>query len=150
MYRDSIDRYQFQTVPTALNTRKRIGSYLEEAGLVTRAQIDVALNDQKATGMRFGEVLAARGWVKQQTIEYLMKKIVVPERRSKGAAPQNADRNASPSRSVPPPPPPQSQASRQSNPSQKPDSQQQQRREVPISKPLPSVPSSDGDVNWVG
>ncbi|MGJ3253213.1 MAG: hypothetical protein ACFE0J_19090 [Elainellaceae cyanobacterium] len=140
-------------MPTVLNnTRKRIGAYLEEAGLVTRAQIEVALNDQKATGMRFGEVLAARGWVKQQTTEYLMKKVVVPERRSKDTTPQNAAHNASPSRSVPPPPPPQPQrAARQaSNSSQKSESQQQQRREVPISKPLPSVPSSDGDVNWVG
>ncbi|MGJ3246860.1 MAG: hypothetical protein ACFE0I_12390 [Elainellaceae cyanobacterium] len=138
-------------MPTALNTRKRIGAYLEEAGLVTRAQIEVALNDQKATGMRFGEVLAARGWVKQQTIEYLMKKIVGPERRSKDAVPQNAARNASPSHSVPPPPPPQRASRQSSNPSQRSDSnQQQQRREVPISKPLPSVPSSDGDVNWVG
>ena len=44
--------------------RKRLGGYLVEAGLLTPAQIDVALNDQKLTGMRFGEILAARGWVK--------------------------------------------------------------------------------------
>lgn len=61
---------------------KRLGGYLVEAGLLTPAQIDVALNDQKNSGMRFGEVLAARGWVKQQTIEYLMQKVILPEQRA--------------------------------------------------------------------
>jgi hypothetical protein len=52
--------------PTAHTSysKKRLGGYLVEAGLLTPAQIDVALNDQKLTGMRFGEILAARGWVK--------------------------------------------------------------------------------------
>lgn len=62
---------------------RRLGSYLIEAGLLTPAQVDVALNDQKIMdGMRFGEVLDARGWVKQQTIEFFMRKIVEPERRA--------------------------------------------------------------------
>ncbi len=137
-----MDRYQVQTVPSALKTQKRLGMYLEEAGLINRGQIEVALNDQQATGMRFGEVLAARGWVKQQTIEYLMKKVVIPERHQESrtlplpsaARPASAPvKPPSPSRSLQP---------------QKPDLLQ--RRDVPISKPLPSVPSSDGDVNWVG
>ncbi len=59
---------------------KRLGGYLVEAGLLTPAQVDMVLNDQKVTGLRFGEILAARGWVKQQTIEYLMEKVVLPER----------------------------------------------------------------------
>ena len=61
---------------------KRLGGYLVEAGLLTPAQIDVALNDQKSSGKRFGEVLAARGWVKQQTIEYLMQKVILPEQEA--------------------------------------------------------------------
>ncbi len=62
--------------------KKRLGGYLVEAGLLTPAQVDMVLHDQKATGMRFGEILAARGWVKQQTIEYLMEKVVLPEREA--------------------------------------------------------------------
>ncbi len=50
---------------------KRLGSYLVEAALLTPAQIDVALVDQAAVGVRFGEVLALRGWIKQQTIRAL-------------------------------------------------------------------------------
>jgi hypothetical protein len=147
-----MDRYQVQTVPTALKTQKRLGTYLEEAGLINRAQIEVALNDQQATGLRFGEVLAARGWVKQQTIEYLMKKVVIPERRQAAPAPppppplrplkSTVQPSTVPSNPQPPAP------SRPSPPPQKNDPLQ--RRDVPISKPLPSVPSSDGDVNWVG
>ncbi|MEM9447400.1 MAG: hypothetical protein AAGA75_02555 [Cyanobacteria bacterium P01_E01_bin.6] len=82
MHRDSIDRFEVHTIPS-LAGRKRLGSYLLEAGLINEAQVEVALNDQQATGMKFGEVLATRGWVKQQTIEYLMKKVVAPERKAR-------------------------------------------------------------------
>ncbi len=59
---------------------KRLGSYLIDAGLLTEGQVDVALNDQEATGMRFGDILVERGWVKRQTIEYLTRKIISMER----------------------------------------------------------------------
>lgn len=59
---------------------KPIGAYLLEAGLVSEAQVGVALADQGVTSMLFGEILVTRGWVKAQTIEYLMQKIVIPER----------------------------------------------------------------------
>lgn len=61
---------------------KRLGSYLVEAGLITQAHIDVTLADQEATGLRFGEILVVRGWLKEQTIEYLMEKIILPEREA--------------------------------------------------------------------
>ena len=61
---------------------KLIGSYLIEAGLITQAHIDVALADQEATGVRFGDILVIRGWITEQTIEYLMEKIISPEREA--------------------------------------------------------------------
>lgn len=60
---------------------KRLGNYLVEADLITQAQVDDALAAQAATGMRLGEVLVQRGWINQQTIEYLMAKIILPERQ---------------------------------------------------------------------
>lgn len=126
------------------SAHKRLGGYLVEAGLLTPAQIDVALNDQKLTGMRFGEILAARGWVKQQTIEYLMKKVILPEKASsdqRSAANQVVQQdvlpgvNQSPSLN-------RRQVSTQGN--------QPVRRDIPISKPLPSINNSDEDVSWVG
>jgi hypothetical protein len=61
----------------------RLGSYLIEAGLITPAQVAVVLNDQNfSQDMRFGEVLVARGWVKSETIEFVMKRVVEPERQA--------------------------------------------------------------------
>jgi hypothetical protein len=72
---------------TSVTESKRLGDYLVEAGLLTDSQIEVALADQLTTGLRFGEVLVRRGWIKEETIEYLMQKIIVPERAGSG---QNA------------------------------------------------------------
>lgn len=61
---------------------KPIGMYLVEAGLVTSAQVETALNEQKHSGRRLGEILVSHGWVEQPTIEYLMEKVVLPERET--------------------------------------------------------------------
>lgn len=59
---------------------KPIGQYLVDSGLLTQPQIEVALKDQSLTSLKFGDIVSARGWVKPQTIEYLMAKIIMPER----------------------------------------------------------------------
>jgi hypothetical protein len=78
---------------------KRLGSYLVDAGLITPGQIEVALNDQQVMdgGMRFGEILVTRGWIKQQTLDYLIHKVVEPEQTAAQQAPKTA---AGPGRSV--------------------------------------------------
>jgi ribosomal protein L37AE/L43A len=68
------------SIQTSVTESKRLGDYLVEAGLLTDSQIEVALADQLTTSLRFGEVLVRRGWVKEETIEYLMQKVIVPER----------------------------------------------------------------------
>ena len=78
---DTNDNSQASQNPSSFRT-KRIGGYLVDAGLLTPAQVNVVLDDQKVNGLRFGEILAARGWVKQQTIEYLMEKVILPEQES--------------------------------------------------------------------
>lgn len=127
--------------PDFRSKQKRLGGYLVEAGLLTPAQVDVALNDQKMTGMRFGEILAARGWVKQQTIEYLMEKVVLPEQHT----PQQP--TASSQKSLEPPAHSTSTATNGSTVGKIPALYP---RDRVITKPLPSVGSSDGDVSWVG
>lgn len=80
---------------------KRLGSYLVEAGLLTRVEVDVALADQEATRVRFGDIIVIRGWLKVQTIEYFMRKLVLPEREAaerKAAAQQ--ERLAQPTSTV--------------------------------------------------
>lgn len=59
---------------------KRIGGYLMDAGLLSPAQVDVVLSDQELTGMRFGEILVSRGWLKSQTIEFLFQNVILPHR----------------------------------------------------------------------
>ncbi|KAM3096611.1 hypothetical protein ACKFKG_10165 [Phormidesmis sp. 146-35] len=130
--RDRSDRFQVQTVPLAPTKPKRLGAYLVEAGLLTSAQIDVALNDQKIVGdMRFGEVLVARGWIKQQTLDYLIKKIIEPEQR---AVKQERPTPTTPPREHPTIPPKTNLV-----------------EGVNDRKPLPSVQQQKDDgVSWVG
>lgn len=60
------------------NSKKQIGNYLVEAGLLSPAQVDVVLSDQASTGMRFGEIVVSHGWLKEQTVEYLMQNLIQP------------------------------------------------------------------------
>ncbi len=126
---------------------KRLGGYLVEAGLLTTAQVDVALNDQKITGMRFGEILVVRGWVKQQTIDFIMKRVILPERQQrrslsqKNSAAVAAATSAAGEGAAPPLP-----SGKLTGVSTSPD----YRRDLPLSKPLPTVSTADGDVSWVG
>jgi hypothetical protein len=90
---DRSQHHSGQPTPHAPRS-KPLGSYLVEAGLLTEDQVKVALNDQKVTGMRFGEILVARGWLKEQTIEWVIQKVVIPENRVQ----QPFDRPTPPSR----------------------------------------------------
>jgi hypothetical protein len=142
--RDRSDRYQVQSVPIAPPTVKRLGSYLVDAGLITPAQIDVALNDQKVMGdMRLGEVLVTRGWIKQQTLDYMIQKVIEPEQQAGKQRSQPAASSPDTSRPIgrtpnfgdlrPQPSPPPIEYLREND-----------------RKPLPSTPSPDDDVSWVG
>ena len=52
-------------------TFKPIGEILQEAGLITSPQLQVALRDQTYyQDMRLGEILALRGWVGQETADF--------------------------------------------------------------------------------
>jgi hypothetical protein len=59
---------------------KPLGSYLVEAGLLQHDKLNAALKEQKITGKRLGDIVASNGWVQSETIEYLMEKLVTPER----------------------------------------------------------------------
>ena len=59
---------------------KRLGHYLVEAGLLTQAQVETALSEQKGTGQRLGEVIVRKGWIQEQTVEFLIKQVILSER----------------------------------------------------------------------
>jgi hypothetical protein len=52
-----------------------------EASLITPAQLKIALDSQKRNNRRLGEILISRGWIEEKTIEYLIERVVLPERR---------------------------------------------------------------------
>jgi thioredoxin reductase len=57
---------------------KRLGTYLLEAGLVTSEQLAIALKEQKDNPLLLGHLLSKKGWVNQQTIEYLVENVILP------------------------------------------------------------------------
>lgn len=55
-------------------TFQPIGEILQEAGLITNPQLDLALRDQEYyQDMRLGEILALRGWVQQNTADFFVQ-----------------------------------------------------------------------------
>lgn len=54
-----------------LTLMKPVGELLQDAGLITIPQIEVALRDQMYyQDMKLGEILALRGWIEQQTADF--------------------------------------------------------------------------------
>ncbi len=53
------------------DSKQRLGSILQEAKLITPYQVDLALKEQrKYPERRLGEILAQKGWIKQQTADF--------------------------------------------------------------------------------
>jgi hypothetical protein len=54
-----------------VSPQQRLGEILRQAGLISAAQVAVATHDQSLhTDMRLGEILALRGWLKQETADF--------------------------------------------------------------------------------
>jgi hypothetical protein len=66
------------SLPPKTISKKLLGEILQEAGLVSPAQIQMALQDQSIyEDMRLGEILALRGWVKQETADFLVERLPI-------------------------------------------------------------------------
>lgn len=53
------------------DSKQRLGSILQEAKLITPYQVDLALKEQRRyPERRLGEILAQKGWIKQQTADF--------------------------------------------------------------------------------
>jgi hypothetical protein len=66
---------------TLFSKSTKLGTCLVEAALISPEQLQAALDDQKGSSIPIGQILSHNGLVNQQTIEYLMEKIVLPERK---------------------------------------------------------------------
>ena len=53
--------------------QKLIGEILQEAGLISSPQLNTALKHQiKSSNFRLGEIIVAKGWLQQKTIDFLV------------------------------------------------------------------------------
>lgn len=53
--------------------RENIGQYFVEARLMTDAQVDDVLEEQRSSPLRFGEIAVLKGYVKQETVSFFLK-----------------------------------------------------------------------------
>ncbi len=74
---------------------KPLGLYLVEAGLITPTELEIALKEQKVRGKQLGEILVTLGFIKRQTIEYFIEKVVLPEQQQFNKASANTDKSKS-------------------------------------------------------
>jgi hypothetical protein len=84
---------------------KPMGEYLVEAGLLEQWQVDLALQEQQGTGQRLGDIIVAHGWLQPQTMEYWMKNVIIPHRRTTAPPQPAASPNQTPQRRPLTPPP---------------------------------------------
>ncbi|NEP43560.1 MAG: hypothetical protein F6K35_31770 [Okeania sp. SIO2H7] len=61
-----------QVSSTSTQAIKRVGERLVDAGIINSTQLQVALYDQKAMKLRLGDVLIARGWADQATLDAVL------------------------------------------------------------------------------
>ncbi|WP_019508311.1 pentapeptide repeat-containing protein [Pleurocapsa sp. PCC 7319] len=63
------------SLSTKSGQHKQLGVILSDAGLISAQQIEVALRDQlRNSEMRIGEILALRGWIKQETADFFVER----------------------------------------------------------------------------
>ncbi len=53
--------------------KQPLGYYLKTAKLLDDDQIEIILSEQSKTGMRFGEIAVQKGWLKQETVESILR-----------------------------------------------------------------------------
>jgi hypothetical protein len=53
--------------------QKLLGVVLQDAHLISDFQIQIALIDQQAYGMRLGDVLVLHGWLQQETLDFFVR-----------------------------------------------------------------------------
>ncbi|WP_413161936.1 WecB/TagA/CpsF family glycosyltransferase [Capilliphycus salinus ALCB114379] len=71
---DTIDFFAEQLPKVATEPRKQpIGHYLKAANLLSDHQIEAILIEQSQTRMRFGEIAVEKGWLKNETVDSILR-----------------------------------------------------------------------------
>src|SRR5262245_12064380 len=64
-------------MPPVRQQFRSLGHLLMERGLLTHAQLDQALDEQKRTGEKLGRILTSRGWVRDKDILGVLQGMMV-------------------------------------------------------------------------
>jgi purine-binding chemotaxis protein CheW len=64
-------------MPPVRQQFRSLGTLLMERGLLTHAQLDQALDEQKRTGEKLGRILTTRGWVREKDIMSALQGLMV-------------------------------------------------------------------------
>lgn len=59
--------------------KNALGYYLEQSAILTRAQIEVILAEQKTTGVRFGTVAVFQGFLRSTTLDFFLANLFPEE-----------------------------------------------------------------------
>ena len=73
-FSDQQDRKLSNNSLVNLQSKKPLGEVLLEAGLISIAQIEMALEEQQNNNIKIGEILAYRGWIKQETANFFVER----------------------------------------------------------------------------
>jgi hypothetical protein len=74
--------------------QKFLGPQLMDAGLLSKAQVKVIYTDQEHSGLSFSEVAVSRGWVKEETVNYVLRKVRLTENLMSVVKELRSDRDA--------------------------------------------------------
>ncbi|OKH19009.1 hypothetical protein [[Limnothrix rosea] IAM M-220] len=67
--------------------RQPIGQYFIEARLITEAQVDDVLAEQKISNLRFGEVAILKGYLKEETVRFFVQHLFPENLKVKKVSP---------------------------------------------------------------
>ena len=59
--------------------RKSLGYYLQKSGLLEEEQVEAILQEQRATGIRFGSIAVLQGLLKSQTLDFFLMNLFPKE-----------------------------------------------------------------------
>ncbi|ERT06929.1 glycosyltransferase, WecB/TagA/CpsF family protein [Lyngbya aestuarii BL J] len=74
VHQETINFFAEQLPQVAMESRKQpIGYYLKQARLLDERQIEAILSEQSTTQMRFGEIAVEKGWLKNETVDSILR-----------------------------------------------------------------------------
>lgn len=69
---ETVDFFAESLITMRTQPKQLIGQYLKSAKLLDERQIDAILKEQYHTNLRFGEIAVTKGWIKPETVDFIL------------------------------------------------------------------------------